>query len=213
MPEFSNLAGNRAAASVDPLLEITLTRELIRRYSVATGWRKILPCVTKFGWNCPRMRWGTNCIAISFLVLLCGRQTWMWAGVLLNLGQMPNILKTSVLYFLFMTHLTTLAVARTRGAQIPGDYVFFYGGDKYFWTPSTELPSCHPSGAQNNKVAATFMECLYSTPLAQVIKLDHPTLRWIMNSNYDGRGKQRPWPTLQYCPGIFLQLARLFVSL
>ena len=37
MPEFSNLAGNRAAASVDPLLEITLTRELIRRYSVATG--------------------------------------------------------------------------------------------------------------------------------------------------------------------------------
>jgi len=35
--KLSNLAGNGAAASVDPLVEITLARELIRCYSVATG--------------------------------------------------------------------------------------------------------------------------------------------------------------------------------
>jgi hypothetical protein len=56
----------------------------------------------------------------------------MWAGVhcpaLLNFDQMSNILKTSVLYYLFMTHLTTLAVAQTRGAQIPGEYFFLRRG-------------------------------------------------------------------------------------
>ena len=56
-----------------------------------------------------------------------------------------------------MTHLTTLAVARARGTQIPGDYVFFFLRRGHFWARSTELPSCHPSGAQNIKVAAAFI--------------------------------------------------------
>jgi len=48
---------------------------------------------------------------------------------------MSNISKTSVLYYLFMTHLTTLAVARTRGAQIPGDYAFCTVGTNIFGAP------------------------------------------------------------------------------
>ena len=40
--------------------------------------------------------------------------------------------------------------SQVRGC--PGDYSL-YGGTQYLWAVSTELPSCHTSGAQNFVVA------------------------------------------------------------
>jgi hypothetical protein len=63
-----------------------------------------------------------------------------------------------------------------QGCANPGRLRFLYGGDRYFWAPSMELPSCQPSGAQNIKVATAFF-WNFCTLLAQTIKLQHPTLR------------------------------------
>lgn len=69
--------------------------------------------------------------------------------------------KFMFLYITFMAYLTTLSVAVTRGAQIPGARLNFvpWGLIVYLWVLGMEL-TCHPSGAQSFEVTSRLLKNL-----------------------------------------------------
>jgi hypothetical protein len=112
----------------------------------------------------------------------------MWSP--LSCAEIRSNVKTSwklLLYFLSVTHRTTQAVAVTRGAQIPGDYVLFKVGTNICVPPIRNF--LHVTRLTPRILRWLLHVWNVFTPLAQTVKIHHPILRWLMNSNYDCRRK------------------------
>jgi hypothetical protein len=144
--------------------------------------------------------------AIYFFVLFYGSQT---SSCLAELRSNVKILKIYVLYFLFKTRLTTLAVARTRGGKSRANKFFFLRWRIIFMGHSVRN-FLHFTLLTSRILMWLLNFWNICTSLAQTLKLYHPILRLLMTHNYNGSAKQRSWPNLRYCPGIFLHVARLF---